>query len=532
MNRLWPQSLAGRLIIWLMLVFGMALLLAVGLNRFNNERLLTQVAQENAATRLTMLSRVLEQRGPTEWQQTLHAATSNDFHFTIDENVFVVDDGVGVTTGTTDVSENSWAFAIRQNPKEIMARGKPFKLEFLPRAGPIIEKQMGTERQVYVLKDAAPSTAGNINTQVLHQITIDRLERPAGDPKEIWIDSNSVRQVDNAPRLAASEVAKRINQRHTAMGANPVNLAVKLDDGRWLKGAFQPKNLPLWSLNSALFLAALALAIGGVIVLVVRSETKPMQRLAIAAEALGRGETQAPLAENGPREVRVAVKAFNLMGERLGRYVQDRTRMLAAMSHDLRTPLTALRLRAEMIDEPETREKFIETIEEMHRITEASLSFAREEDNAEDTVQTDLTALVQHLCEEAVSMGKDASLSANTPPLAVPVRPAALRRALRNLIDNAVRYGNQARLSIEPEKSEIRIMVEDDGPGIAEDKLEDVFAPFVRLENSRNHETGGAGLGLAIARTIARAHGGDVVLQNRDGGGLRAVLSVPWEERR
>jgi signal transduction histidine kinase len=528
MRSLWPQSLAGRLIVWLMLVLTLALVLALALYRLSNERLLARVAKEDAVTRITMVSRILEQSGANKWQQTLHAATSDDFRFSFleggspktDDHVSAKDDHTQHGSLLPDKKQSSDDTIMQKFALIIPDVTRP-GLSDDDKNVWIIERPLSGDGQLSIaeitrIKNAKRGT-----------ITLNIDDAKFQDPgfflgKKVFPAKGNVMQGQLI--RAMKESVQRENRK---LQKSTVDIALKLDNGRWLKGAFKPKMQPFWSWNGALFLGLLALAIGGVIVLVVRAETRPMQRLAQAAEALGRGEHLPPLDEHGPREIRLAVEAFNLMGARLGNFVQDRTRMLAAMSHDLRTPLTTLRLRAEMIDEPEAREKLIETIEEMHRITEASLSFAREDENTEETQKIDLSALVRDLCEEANAMGKDARMETGAPTIYARVRPAAIRRALRNLIDNAVRYGEHANITMVTKDSEIRIAVEDDGPGIDEAQQEDVFAPFVRLENSRNTETGGAGLGLAIARTIARSHGGDVVLQNRKSGGLRAILSLP-----
>ncbi|MGH6945491.1 MAG: sensor histidine kinase, partial [Geminicoccaceae bacterium] len=223
---------------------------------------------------------------------------------------------------------------------------------------------------------------------------------------------------------------------------------------------------------------------------------------------------------------RQATHAFNRMHERLQRFVQDRTRMLAAISHDLRTPITSLRLRAEFVEDEEARRKILETLDEMQRMIEATLAFAREEASREDTRTVDLAALIESLCEDLADMGMEVAFAgAEKTPYAC--RPVSLKRAIRNLVENAVAYGKRARVSLERVGEEFRVVIEDDGPGIPEADFERVFAPFVRLEESRSLETGGIGLGMAIARSVVRSHGGDIVLMNRPDGGLRATIRLP-----
>jgi signal transduction histidine kinase len=256
-----------------------------------------------------------------------------------------------------------------------------------------------------------------------------------------------------------------------------------------------------------------------------------MRRLAEVADGLGRGEAVEPLPEAGPEEVRRTARAFNEMQRRLRRFVEDRTRMLAAIGHDLRTPITSLRLRAELLEDEEARSRILATLDEMQRMIEATLAFAREEASREATRTVDLGALVESVCVDLADLGLDTAYEPG-PRLACACRPDSLRRAVRNLVENAARYGRRARVTALRQGAELVVRVDDDGPGIPPEALERVFAPFVRLEESRSSETGGVGLGLAIARTIARAHGGDVRLANRPEGGLRAELALPLAAER
>jgi signal transduction histidine kinase len=304
-------------------------------------------------------------------------------------------------------------------------------------------------------------------------------------------------------------------------------VSIALPDGRWLNARSVPTApVPALARPYVAMLAILAVLLVAAVSLGTRRATRPLAGLAEAAERLGRGEPVAPLPETGPEEVRRAVAAFNRMQERLSRFIADRTRLLAALGHDLRTPITSLRLRAELLDDEEAKQRIVETLDEMQRMVESTLAFAREEAQAEPVRETDLAALVEGTVEDLSELGLDVRLVASEPVVAR-IRSAAVRRALRNLIENAVRYGKRARVGLVREGEEAVVRVDDDGPGIPVDKLEEVFEPFVRLDPSRSTETGGVGLGLAIARGIARAHGGEVSLLNRPEGGLRACLRLP-----
>ena len=252
--------------------------------------------------------------------------------------------------------------------------------------------------------------------------------------------------------------------------------------------------------------------------------------MAEASERLGRGESVPPLSTTGPSEVAAAARAFNTMQERLGAFIRDRLKLLAGVSHDLRTPLTTLRLKAEFIDDEAVREDVVTTIDEMTAICEATLAFTRAEAATEATETVDLPKLVEEIVEPFRLAGENV-VFAPSQPFDFLCRPVSLKRAVRNLIENAVRYGGGARVSAFRASDAVGIRIEDDGPGLPEDQIEDAFKPFVRLEASRSMETGGIGLGLAIARSIVKAHGGSLTLANRSQGGLRAEIRLPVQRR-
>ncbi len=303
--------------------------------------------------------------------------------------------------------------------------------------------------------------------------------------------------------------------------------SVALADGRWLNVAVgPPPGAPAWGAAFVAVFLLSALGIAAVAVFTGWRIARPMRGLAAAAGRLGRGEAVDDLPEAGTVETRETVRAFNLMRARLDRYIRDRTAMLAAISHDLRTPITSLRLHAEFIEDAGTKAKILAALDEMQRMTDDTLAFIREDMQREETRTMDLHALVDSVAADLAELGHDIAVTDSERVLAAG-RPAALRRALRNLLVNAASYGGGARVRIERDDAEIRVVVEDEGPGIPETELERVFEPFVRLEASRSRDTGGSGLGLAIARGIVRGHGGDIVLENRAEGGLRATLALP-----
>ncbi len=253
---------------------------------------------------------------------------------------------------------------------------------------------------------------------------------------------------------------------------------------------------------------------------------KPLRRLAQAAESLGRDVPGAPpLPETGPLEVRESAQAFNRMQRRIREFVDERARTVAAVSHDLRTPLTRMRLRVEQLDES-VRAPLQKDMDDLQRIMDTTIDLARGPGD-EKKAPVDVASLLESLADDRRDMGQDVTLAPFDPLPPIMARPLALKRCLDNILDNAVRYGHSAHIALEISPDELAILVRDKGPGLPEDELERVFTPFRRLEPSRNRETGGSGLGLSIARGMARMDGGDVTLANHPQGGLAARLTLP-----
>jgi len=306
---------------------------------------------------------------------------------------------------------------------------------------------------------------------------------------------------------------------------NGFGVAVPLRNGVWLNAVYaKPVLVPGATYQTFLSLGIAALALTLVAVMMARWIARPLKDIAQAAERIGLGETVDPVRECGPDDLRCTAAAFNRMQTRLRRFIEDRTRMLAAIGHDLRTPITSMRLRAEFVEDEDTKKKLISTLDEMQSITEATLAFARDDAAREETRSVELSALMESLCADLVDLGWDVKFH-NGDKIPYRCRPDSLRRAARNLIENAVRYGERARVTLSVKEDGIEMVVEDDGKGIPEQEFERVFQPFVRLEESRNGATGGVGLGLSIARSIVRGHGGDIVLSNDRG--LHAVVTLP-----
>ncbi|HVZ06906.1 ATP-binding protein [Rhodopila sp.] len=311
-----------------------------------------------------------------------------------------------------------------------------------------------------------------------------------------------------------------------------VVMGLRLPDGTWLNIADHLDPLRPW--HSPTFLVAFVLMTLAAAVLTlwtVRRLIAPVRVLAEAAEALGRDVNAPPLPETGPSEVRTAAIAFNTMAMRIRRFVQDRTELLTAIGHDLRTPITRLKLRAEFVEDDEQRAKILADLEELEAMVSATLAFGRDARSTEPLSPIDLAELLRTIVDEVGDAWPSAQevLRYEGPShLTLQVRPLSLKRAFVNLVANAVHYGGGAvvRLST-PRFDSVVVEVEDEGPGIPAAEIDRVFEPFHRGDPSRSRETGGVGLGLPIARNIFRAHGGDVTLVNRAPRGLKATVTLP-----
>lgn len=327
------------------------------------------------------------------------------------------------------------------------------------------------------------------------------------------------------PNLSPELAEMHAEMMQGTLAAIEMEVSIALTGGKWLNVGTRFERPPLqWSLasNFSFALTAALLLVVSFWFLLTRL-TGPLNTLSLASERLGRGEREGPLPVVGPKEVQDLTIAFNTMQDRLTRFVTDRTQMLAALAHDLRSPLTALRVRAEMVDDEDTRESLVASSEEMQQMIDATLDFAKGVGHHEEVIPMPLAELL-------ASAGATIAPIAEKSILTVRVKPAAMRRAFRNLVENAMRYGDKAHVSWQTTNSEAEIYIDDDGPGIPADQLEAVFGPYVRLETSRSRNTGGHGLGLSIARSILLEHGGSITLSNLPGKGLRATVKLPLEQ--
>jgi signal transduction histidine kinase len=308
-------------------------------------------------------------------------------------------------------------------------------------------------------------------------------------------------------------------------GGSVIEITVPVVRGTQLTTIFfRPPARP-WPFE--IFVAGLAAVIvtSAAAAFVARRVAKPLSELASSAAEAARGGAARHVPEEGPEDVRRAAAAFNAMNDQVSRTLASQRQLLSAVGHDLRTPITAMRIQTEFVEDADTRATLQKNLQELQELTEAVLSLARGA-GGEQKRNVDLAALIESVCADLEDLGMAVDWKVRT---AAPFfcRPNEIRRATRNLIENAVSYGKHAHVRLEEAPAAFAIVVEDEGPGIPEADRARVFEPFVRLEASRSLETGGAGLGLTLVRAIAEGHGGGVELQNRAEGGLRAVLRLP-----
>ncbi len=306
----------------------------------------------------------------------------------------------------------------------------------------------------------------------------------------------------------------------------PFRLYFQRTDGRWLE-VLPPLRafMEPWQQRVLLYFGLSFLAVAPLSYLFARRLASPFTLFAAAAERLGRDPRSPPLQVRGGAEIRMATTAFNEMQERLRRYVEDRTTMVGAIAHDLRTPLTRLRFRVEAAPE-ETREKMTADIDQMEAMIAATLAFVRDTATEPKRDKLELSSLLESVTDDMAETGARVTVE-KAERVVISADSLALRRLFANLMENAVKFGGAARATLTVKDDAAIVEIEDDGPGVPEIELERVFAPFYRREPSRNRTTGGIGLGLSVARSIARSHGGDLVLENRPGGGLIARTTLP-----
>ena len=486
--RLWPQSLFGRLIAATVIGVLLAQTASLYLLARNEQRIVTQVATRVWARRISEITLMLAQLPPRSRARALHQLRTMGGFQSFGPQPLLLRRPLaqGRLRGMRPLRGPDWLWLRRMGHNRI-ATVLHIPLPLSSDAQALLLKRLRTElggRYRVALLPAGTAAAGVIPISL----------PPIGPP-------------DEPPGAYDLQVSGPGTPRVLFRVAR-ISPAV----------ALPPRLLINLALLVAVLIAALYVAALGI--------TRPLSRLAGAADTIGRGARAPPVPEKGARELRNAARAFNSMQERLHRYLDSRTSVLAAMSHDLKTPLTRLRLQVEtLIDDPALRERLGHELDEMEGMVRGALALFRGLDDQERVEPIDVNALVEAVRRGFVEMGREVSVSGHA-AAPLPGRPQALKRCLTNLVSNAVNFGDDARIEVH-DGAALRIVVSDAGPGIPPHALERVFEPFYRLESSRNRDTGGTGLGLSIARDVAQAHGGTLSLRNRPQGGLEAELCFP-----
>ncbi|HLZ77646.1 ATP-binding protein [Phenylobacterium sp.] len=373
-----------------------------------------------------------------------------------------------------------------------------------------------------VARPPGPAMEGDTAARIRNQFAKD-LGKPQS---EVVIAANRGPFADRrVGRIIRDRIARAgVSEEHFLVA--PFDVAIRQPDGRWRVVRPEPAfGLDPWQTRIALWFVISALVMAPVAYVFARRLSRPIKQFADAAERLGRDPKAPPLQLKGSSEIGVAVRAFNDMQERLRRYVDDRTAMVGAIAHDLRTPLTRLRFRIESLPDDQ-KAKMGADIDQMEEMISAALTFVRDASRPGERTPLELSSLLESLCDEMAETGHSTEVASGE-KVVLEGDPMALRRLFSNLLENAVKFGGRARARVFRDASNAFVEIDDDGPGIPPSDREKVFEPFYRREPSRSRQTGGIGLGLAVVRSIARGHGGDVDLVNRAGGGLTARVQLP-----
>lgn len=481
---LWPQSLFGRLIAATVIGVLLAQSASLYLVARNEQRVVTEVTTRLWARRISAITLMLGQLPPTARVRALRR--------------------LRVSGGFGPLGALRW----RAAPAPLLGGRARRRPRWLRMRWPMRRKVTSGLR----IHLPFPSDARGLLLQRLHS------ELGSAYRISLATASSAAGEIIRVPPPVLGLYAQRVGYydvRVSGPGAAPLVFRVARISPSM---ALPPRLLVHLILLVMVLVAALYVAARGI--------TQPLRRLARAAETIGRGDRVAPLPEQGARELRDAARAFNSMQERLHRYLDSRTTVLAAMSHDLKTPLTRLRLQVEtLIDDAALRARLGHELDEMESMVRGALGLFRGLDEQEAVEPIDVDALIEAVRRGFAEMGQEVSVVGRTNGR-FPGRPQALKRCLTNLVSNAVKFGERAQIVVH-DGAVLRILVSDAGPGIPAHALERVFEPFFRLESSRNRDTGGTGLGLSIARDVAQAHGGTLQLRNRPTGGLEAELSLP-----
>lgn len=411
--------------------------------------------------------------------------------------------------------------------------------------GLILAQALSFGAQYYERYESAKNTMlGNLETDVSTSIAI--LDRLPAEERPMWLKRLArknygylLSEGEPGTPLDPQDVPIAVTSITDAIGeAYPLTFTdipgpkkhfqghLRLSDGSPVTIDVRPSMVPLSPWLPVVLLGQLALMLACTW-LAVRIAIRPLTRLANAVETLDPNAHPINLDEKGPNEVAYAARAFNSMQARIAAYLKERMQLLAAISHDLQTPITRMKLRAEFMDDSAEKDKLWNDLGEMEHLVREGVAYARSiHGSTEESRRTNLDSFLDSLVFDYQDMGKEVQLSGKSDAV-IDTRPHALRRVLVNLTDNALKFAGAAELLIQRDRNGLSIKVMDRGPGIAEEELAQVMEPFYRVENSRNRSTGGTGLGLAIAQQLALALGGSLTLSNREGGGLCAELKLP-----
>jgi signal transduction histidine kinase len=417
------------------------------------------------------------------------------------------------------------------------------RLSLIFLVGLILAQALSFGAQYYERYETAKNTMlGNLETDVSTSIAI--LDRLPATERASWLQQLERRNYrylldEGSPGTAMRDTPIAVTSIKDAIGKDyPMTVTdipgpikhfqvhLKLADGSPVTIDVRPSMVPLSPWLPFVLLGQLALLIACTW-LAVHIAIRPLTRLAQAVETLDPNAHAVHLDEKGPTEVAHAAKAFNAMQARIAAYLKERMQLLAAISHDLQTPITRMKLRAEFMDDSVEKDKLWNDLGEMEHLVREGVAYARSiHGSTEESRRTDMDSFLDSLVFDYQDMGKDVQLGGKSEAV-INTRPHALRRVLVNLTDNALKFAGAAELKVESKNGSLSVKVMDRGPGIAEEELAQVMEPFYRVENSRNRSTGGTGLGLAIAQQLALAIGGSLILSNREGGGLCAELKLP-----
>ena len=415
------------------------------------------------------------------------------------------------------------------------ARPSAHELGLVERADDIVRMvEVIPEQQRQVVLNAVANATFRVNWYPATSTTAAMLNatpelRSDDELPEVMIDGHQRRTV----RFTSASQDELLAELHFDRQANPAAYfaAFKLRDASWVvftaPGRFWGLGLPV---RIGLGLVLLIISIAAVSTVATWQLARPMQEFTDAVRRFGTDPRAALLSETGPREVRASINAFNAMQAQIQRFVDDRTAMLAAISHDLGTPLTRMRLRGEFVEDEEQRARLFRDVDEMQAMVHSALAFFRDDFQAEETTTFDFAELLRTITEDYTDQGCAISYS-GTEHIAFRGRPMALKRAFTNLVDNAVKYGRAPEVELRCSEQRFIVAVRDAGPGIPPEATAKVFTPFFRLERSRNRATGGVGLGLTAAQSVIRGHGGEIDLRNRPTGGLEVEVSLPVPSR-